>query len=94
MPHGLKPLTVILNGCDMCRSINFSLLWQTHEATKVFEHLVSLGVKPNAMSYSLLVDAHLMNRNVKDAITVIDDMVSAIYLFVLCNIFKVTDSLH
>ena len=78
----------------MCRSINFSLLWQTHEATKVFEHLVSLGVKPNAMSYSLLVDAHLMNRNVKDAITVIDDMVSAIYLFVLCNIFKVTDSLH
>ncbi|KAK4261007.1 hypothetical protein QN277_004062 [Acacia crassicarpa] len=55
----------------------FGKLKKTHEATKVFEHVVSLGVKPNALSYSLLVDAHLMNRNVKDALTVIDDMVAA-----------------
>ncbi|PNY07994.1 pentatricopeptide repeat-containing protein mitochondrial-like [Trifolium pratense] len=49
----------------------------THEASKVFEHLVSLGVKPNAKSYSVLVDAHLINRDVKSALAVIDDMISA-----------------
>lgn len=56
--------------------IHALLLWQTFEASRVFEHLVSLGVKPNAMSYSLLVDAHLINRDQKAALTVIDDMVS------------------
>ncbi|KAJ0038137.1 hypothetical protein Pint_23488 [Pistacia integerrima] len=52
-------------------------MWQTFEASRVFEHLISLGVKPNAMSYSLLVDAHLINRDQKAALTVIDDMVTA-----------------
>ncbi|XP_045813467.1 pentatricopeptide repeat-containing protein At1g26460, mitochondrial [Trifolium pratense] len=55
----------------------FGKLKKTHEASKVFEHLVSLGVKPNAKSYSVLVDAHLINRDVKSALAVIDDMISA-----------------
>ncbi|KAF7809045.1 pentatricopeptide repeat-containing protein [Senna tora] len=55
----------------------FGRLKKTHEASKVFEHLVGLGVKPNAMSYSLLVDAHLINRDVKSALSLVDDMVAA-----------------
>ncbi|KAK6921915.1 Pentatricopeptide repeat [Dillenia turbinata] len=35
----------------------FGKLKKTFEASRVFEHLLSLGVKPNAMSYSLLVIA-------------------------------------
>ncbi|XP_059447301.1 pentatricopeptide repeat-containing protein At1g26460, mitochondrial [Corylus avellana] len=55
----------------------FGRLKKTFEASRVFEHLVSLGVKPNAMSYSLLVDAHLINRDPKAALSVIDEMVTA-----------------
>ncbi|KAL9389185.1 hypothetical protein Peur_017790 [Populus x canadensis] len=55
----------------------FGRLKKTFEASNVFEHLVSLGVKPNAMSYSLLVDAHLINRDTKAAVLVIDKMDSA-----------------
>ncbi|XVE85751.1 hypothetical protein DITRI_Ditri17bG0116100 [Diplodiscus trichospermus] len=49
----------------------------TLEASRVFEHMLSLGVKPNAKSYSLLVDAHLINRDKKAALSVIDEMVMA-----------------
>jgi len=49
---------------------------QTFEATNVFEHLVSIGVKPDSRTYSLLVDAHLINRDPKSALTVVDDMVN------------------
>ncbi|KAH7569994.1 hypothetical protein JRO89_XS05G0029900 [Xanthoceras sorbifolium] len=55
----------------------FGKLKKTYEASRVFEHLVTLGVKPNAMSYSLLVDAHLINRDQKAALSVIDDMITA-----------------
>ncbi|XP_062162383.1 pentatricopeptide repeat-containing protein At1g26460, mitochondrial [Alnus glutinosa] len=55
----------------------FGRLKKTFEALRVFEHLVSLGVKPNAMSYSLLIDAHLINRDPKAALSVIDEMVTA-----------------
>ncbi|XP_061347287.1 pentatricopeptide repeat-containing protein At1g26460, mitochondrial [Gastrolobium bilobum] len=55
----------------------FGKLKKTHEASRVFEHLVSLGLKPNAKSYSLLVNAHLINRDVKSALAVIDDMIAA-----------------
>ncbi|GMY25859.1 pentatricopeptide repeat-containing protein At1g26460, mitochondrial [Fagus crenata] len=55
----------------------FGRLKKTFEASRVFEHLVGLGVKPNAMSYSLLVDAHLINRDPKAALSVIDEMVTA-----------------
>eukprot|EP00262_Sarcandra_glabra_P013656 TRINITY_DN3842_c0_g1_i1.p1 TRINITY_DN3842_c0_g1~~TRINITY_DN3842_c0_g1_i1.p1 ORF type:complete len:613 (-),score=79.09 TRINITY_DN3842_c0_g1_i1:21-1859(-) len=55
----------------------FGKLKKTFEASRVFEHLSSLGVKPNAMSYSLLVDAHLINRDPKAALSVIDEMVNA-----------------
>ena len=57
-------------------SIKSLLMWQRDEATKVFEHFVSLGVKANATTYSLLVDAHLVKRDSKAAISVIQDMVS------------------
>nr|DAD31434.1 TPA_asm: hypothetical protein HUJ06_010285 [Nelumbo nucifera] len=53
----------------------FGKLKKTFEASRVFEHLTSLGVKPNATSYSLLVDAHLINRDAKAALSVIDEMV-------------------
>ncbi|XP_038977817.1 pentatricopeptide repeat-containing protein At1g26460, mitochondrial-like [Phoenix dactylifera] len=55
----------------------FGKLKKTAEASKVFEHLVSLGVKPNATTYSLLVDAHLVNRDPKAALAVTDEMVEA-----------------
>lgn len=57
----------------------FGRLKQTPEASRVFEHLTSLGVKPNAKSYSLLIDAHLINRDQKAALCVIDEMVTAGY---------------
>ncbi|KAG2702497.1 hypothetical protein I3760_06G092500 [Carya illinoinensis] len=55
----------------------FGRLRKTFEASRVFEHFVSLGVQPTAMSYSLLVDAHLINRDPKSALSVIDEMVTA-----------------
>ncbi|KAL0921814.1 hypothetical protein M5K25_008924 [Dendrobium thyrsiflorum] len=55
----------------------FGKVKKTSEACKVFEHLVSLGVKPNATTYTLLVDAHLANRDPKAALHVIDEMVDA-----------------
>ncbi|THU44495.1 hypothetical protein C4D60_Mb02t07980 [Musa balbisiana] len=55
----------------------FGKLRMTTEACKMFEHLVRLGVKPNAATYSLLVDAHLVIRDSKAALLVIDDMVEA-----------------
>ncbi|GAV57437.1 PPR_2 domain-containing protein [Cephalotus follicularis] len=50
---------------------------KTYEASRVFEHLLSMGVKPNATSYSLLVDAHLINRDQKAALSVVEEMVNA-----------------
>ncbi|XP_064996183.1 pentatricopeptide repeat-containing protein At1g26460, mitochondrial-like isoform X1 [Musa acuminata AAA Group] len=55
----------------------FGKLRKTTEACKVFEHLVRLGVKPNATTYSVLVDAHLVIRDSKTVLSVIDDMVEA-----------------
>lgn len=54
----------------------FGRLKKTFEAARVFEHMVSLGIKPNSTSYALLVDAHIINRDVKTALSVIDEMVS------------------
>ena len=45
----------------------------------MFEHILTLGVKPNATTYSLLVDAHLANKDPKAALAVIDKMVSLNY---------------
>lgn len=45
----------------------------------MFEHISTLGVKPNATTYSLLVDAHLANKDPKSALAVIDKMVGQIY---------------
>ncbi|CAM8922253.1 unnamed protein product [Rhodiola kirilowii] len=55
----------------------FGKLKKTLEASNVFEHMVGLGVKPNAKSYSLLIDAHLINIDPKSALSVIDNMVGA-----------------
>ncbi|KAK1679061.1 hypothetical protein QYE76_039909 [Lolium multiflorum] len=55
----------------------FGKLKKTEEAVNVFQHLTSLDVKPNATTYSLLVDAHLVNRDPKAALAVIDEMVDA-----------------
>jgi hypothetical protein len=49
---------------------------QTDEACNVFQHILSVGVKPNATTYSLLVDAHIVNRDLKGTLAVIDQMVS------------------
>ncbi|CAL1395091.1 unnamed protein product [Linum trigynum] len=50
---------------------------KTDEASKVLEHMIGLG---NAMSYSLIIDAHLINRDVKAALSTIGQMVSEGYL--------------
>ncbi|KAJ3673109.1 hypothetical protein LUZ60_006483 [Juncus effusus] len=55
----------------------FGRVKKTAEACNVFEHLVSIGVKPNATTYSQLVDAHLINRDQNSALNVINDMVEA-----------------
>ncbi|KAM3359148.1 pentatricopeptide repeat-containing protein, mitochondrial [Capsicum galapagoense] len=57
----------------------FGKLGKRDEATKVYEHFMDLGVKPNEMTYSLLVDAHLIKREPKAAISVVDEMVHAQY---------------
>ena len=44
-----------------------------------FAHMTSSGVKPNEKSYSLLVDAHLINRDTKSALGVVKDMMLAGY---------------
>lgn len=50
---------------------------KTEEASNVFQHVLTLGVKPNATTYSLLVDAHLANKDPKAALAIIDKMVDA-----------------
>ncbi|CAN0929383.1 Pentatricopeptide repeat-containing protein At1g26460, mitochondrial [Linum grandiflorum] len=54
----------------------FGRMKKTSEASEVFKHMEGLGIKPNAMSYSLIVDAHLINRDAKAAISTIDKMVA------------------
>lgn len=41
---------------------------------------MDLGVKPNEMTYSLLVDAHLIKREPKAALSVVDEMVTCFSL--------------
>lgn len=50
-------------------------MWQRDEAVKVLEHFVGIGLKPDLTTYSLLVDAHLVKRDPKAALSVIDEMV-------------------
>lgn len=57
----------------------FGKMKQTFEATNVFAHMTSFGVKPNEKSYSLLVDAHIVNRDTKSAFGVVKDMMLAGY---------------
>lgn len=59
----------------LCMLMQFLFLLQRDEAAKVYEHFVGLGVKPNAMTFSLLVDAQLIKRDLKGAISVVDEMV-------------------
>jgi hypothetical protein len=49
---------------------------QTDEGCNVFQHMLGVGVKPNATTYSLLADVHIVNRDPKAALAVIDQMVS------------------
>ncbi|CAH8390145.1 unnamed protein product [Eruca vesicaria subsp. sativa] len=55
----------------------FGKVKKTPEATRVYSHLVGEGVKPDSRTFSLLVDAHLINRDAKSALSVIDDMIKA-----------------
>lgn len=41
----------------------------------MFEHFRSLNLKPNAITFLLLVDAHLVAKDPKAALSVIDEMV-------------------
>lgn len=70
---GLKPDVHSYNAL-MCA---FGKHKKTYEASRVFDHMVSLDVKPNATSYALLVDAHIVNRDAAAALLVIDEMVTA-----------------
>ncbi|KAI3976741.1 hypothetical protein MKX01_008599 [Papaver californicum] len=73
---GTFGLTPDIHSCNalMCA---FGKLKKTSEASNVFEHLTGLGVKPNATSYTMLVNAHLINRDPKAAVSVVDEMVNA-----------------
>ncbi|KAH6763089.1 Tetratricopeptide repeat superfamily protein [Perilla frutescens var. hirtella] len=53
----------------------FGKLGKRDEAVKVFEHFVGVGVKPNAFTYSLLVDAHVVRRDPRAALSLIEEMV-------------------
>ncbi|ERM99972.1 pentatricopeptide repeat-containing protein At1g26460, mitochondrial [Amborella trichopoda] len=55
----------------------FGKMKKTFEASRVFEHLTSLGVRPNETTYSLLIDAHLINKDQKSALSIIDEMMNA-----------------
>lgn len=59
---------------------------QRDEAVRVFEHFNGLGVKPNMTTYSLLVDAHLVVRDIKAALASVDDMV-IFYVHIFPNKF-------
>jgi pentatricopeptide repeat protein len=54
----------------------FGKLRKRDEAVKIFEHFKSLGVKPDALTYSLLVDSHLLERDQKSALLTIEEMIS------------------
>ncbi|XP_042052804.1 pentatricopeptide repeat-containing protein At1g26460, mitochondrial-like [Salvia splendens] len=54
----------------------FGKLGKRDEAVRVFEHFTVLGVKPNLTTYSLLVDAHLVVRDLKAALASVDDMIN------------------
>ncbi|KAF9624168.1 hypothetical protein IFM89_008106 [Coptis chinensis] len=53
----------------------YGKLKKIDEASSVFDHLTSMGVKPNATTYALLVDAHVTNLDAKAALSVIDEEV-------------------
>ncbi|KAL7110129.1 hypothetical protein ACP275_05G005000 [Erythranthe tilingii] len=57
----------------------FGKLSKRDEAVKVFEHFVGLGLKPNSTTYTLLIDAHLIKRDPKAALSVVDEMIHAGY---------------
>ncbi|EPS71121.1 hypothetical protein M569_03636 [Genlisea aurea] len=57
----------------------FGKLGKRDEAVKVFEHFVGLGTKPNVTTYTLLIDAHLIKRDPKAALTLMDEMVDEGY---------------
>ncbi|KAF5956870.1 hypothetical protein HYC85_004095 [Camellia sinensis] len=55
----------------------FVKLNMTSEASSVFDHLISKGVKPNSTTYSLFVNTHLVKRDQKAALSVINEMVNS-----------------
>ncbi|KAF8034601.1 hypothetical protein BT93_C0799 [Corymbia citriodora subsp. variegata] len=81
-----SPFTSLNQSVVACFKIGFETLDSTFEASRVFEHLVSMGVKTNATSFTLLVDAHLINQELKAALSVIDEM---ILIFSVVNAMRV-----
>lgn len=53
----------------------YGKLNQRKKALELFEQLKGLGIKPNAMTYALLVDAHLVKKDPISALAIIDEMV-------------------
>ncbi|KAL1806278.1 hypothetical protein ACET3Z_029346 [Daucus carota] len=72
---GLTPDVNSYNGL-ICA---YGKLNKRKEALELFEQLKSLGIKPNAMTYALLVDAHLVAKDPKSALSIIDEMVISGY---------------
>lgn len=55
----------------------------------MFEHLVSSGLKPNAQTYAILLQAHVVNKDPSAALSIISSMVTLhmFYLnFFLCHV--------
>ncbi|XP_051146300.1 pentatricopeptide repeat-containing protein At1g26460, mitochondrial-like [Andrographis paniculata] len=57
----------------------FGKLKKTDDAVKVFDQFVALGVKPNIITYSQLIDAHLIVHDLKAALATINSMIGAGY---------------
>ncbi|GMP96626.1 hypothetical protein CsSME_00045174 [Camellia sinensis var. sinensis] len=70
---GLIPNTYSYNALK-CAFVKLNM---TSEASSVFDHLISKGVKPNSTTYSLFVNTHLVKRDQKAALSVINEMVNS-----------------
>ncbi|KAF5956935.1 hypothetical protein HYC85_004160 [Camellia sinensis] len=73
----LSPFTSLCPLVMACSKDGFVTLDSTSEASSVFDHLISKGVKPNSTTYSLFVNTHLIKREQKAALSVINETVNS-----------------
>ena len=58
------------------------------EVLQIFDYMHEVGVLPDHRTYSLLIDAHVVNHDPKAAMDALDVMVSlltGVYTLVICH---------